>query len=102
MFPGRQHLRRHRAFLPLPQGWEGVVLDIEAPPEPVPGVDPEVEKLLRVLSPRVREMVEAHYGLGGRPGQTVGEVAERYGVSRQWASQVIHRGLRRMREVAGR
>ena len=45
-------------------------------------------------------MIEAYYGLGGGPAQTMEEMGESFGLSKQRVAQLLHRGLECMRQAA--
>jgi RNA polymerase sporulation-specific sigma factor len=56
----------------------------------------EAKKLVDLLSPLEREVIELRYGLGGGPGLTQREVAMRRNVSRPYISRVERRALDRL------
>ena len=64
----------------------------------VAGMAPSVAELLARLPEVERRVIEARYGLGGRPAQSLAEIAADLGLSRQRIGQIEHRALARMRD----
>jgi DNA-directed RNA polymerase sigma subunit (sigma70/sigma32) len=56
--------------------------------------------LLR-LEPRDQAVLAWRYGLGGQPEQTLNEIAQRLGLSRERVRQIEVSALARLREVRG-
>ena len=60
----------------------------------------ELEKALAQLDPRMRQVVEARFGLGGRSPQTLDELGTELHVTRERVRQLEMRALRQLRERA--
>jgi len=60
----------------------------------------ELEQALAQLEPRLRELLERRFGLGGRPVQTLEEIGRELGVTRERVRQLESRALRALRTVA--
>jgi RNA polymerase primary sigma factor len=54
-------------------------------------------KVLLLLSPRERGVLELRYGLDGKPPRTLDEVGRTYGVTRERIRQIENQGLKRLR-----
>jgi RNA polymerase primary sigma factor len=72
-------------------------------PDPLEHVDQNLlrdrlEKLLRCLDPRDREVIEMRYGLRDGKARTLKEVAEAFGITRERIRQIESRGLNKLRE----
>lgn len=55
-----------------------------------------IMNLLKVLAPRERDIVERHLGFYG-DRETFKEIGEFYGFTKERASQIYHKALRKMR-----
>ena len=60
-----------------------------------------LRRLLLRLEPRDQAVLAWRYGLGGQPEQTLAEIAERLGLSRERVRQIEVSALARLREVNG-
>jgi RNA polymerase primary sigma factor len=60
----------------------------------------EVERMLSVLSPREREIVELRYGLGDREVMTLEAVGKRLKLSRERVRQIEERAKQKLRLIA--
>jgi RNA polymerase primary sigma factor len=60
----------------------------------------EVAEALAKLEPRLRELLERRFGLGGKPVQTLEEIGQTLGVTRERVRQLEARALRELRAVA--
>jgi RNA polymerase primary sigma factor len=58
-------------------------------------------RALAALSDREREVLELRFGLRNAHGQTLQEISERFGVTRERIRQIEQRALERMRRVQG-
>jgi RNA polymerase primary sigma factor len=56
-----------------------------------------VAEALRCLAPRDRQAIELRFGLRGGRARTLGEVAERLGVTKERVRQIVARGLEKLR-----
>lgn len=59
--------------------------------------DGVIESALETLTPRQKDVIERRFGLNGKEEQTLDEVANAYGVTRERIRQVEYHGLRCMR-----
>ncbi len=80
-------------------------LEDETVEDPVEALDrgtlrTELERLLHVLPPRERRIVDWRFGLSDQPARTLEEIGGRIGLSRERVRQLVSRALRRMREHA--
>ena len=57
-----------------------------------------VEKSLHSLSSREAQVIELRFGIGGKPEQTLEQIAERYGLTRERIRQIEARALRKLRK----
>lgn len=64
-------------------------------------VHKELDRMLQVLSPREREILEWRFGLRGTSPATLQEIGERIGLSRERVRQLEVRALKRLREQEG-
>ena len=63
----------------------------------------QVHDLSRTLTDREREVVYQHYGLKGRPSQTLRQIGEALGISAERVHQIEARALEKLRDaVLGR
>lgn len=62
----------------------------------------EVREGLRILGPREAEVLEAYYGLGGKPPMTLEEIGEMCELTRERVRQIKERAIRRLRKAAQR
>ena len=62
----------------------------------------EVREGLKILAPREAEVVEAYYGLGGKPPMTLEEIGEMCDLTRERVRQIKERAIRRLRKAANR
>jgi RNA polymerase sigma factor (sigma-70 family) len=63
----------------------------------------QVRDLSRTLTDREREVVYRHYGLEGRPAQTLRQIGEALGISAERVHQIEARALEKLRDaVLGR
>ena len=60
----------------------------------------ELEQALEQLKPRMRHVLAARFGLAGRPPQTLEEVGNELGITRERVRQLESRALRELRAVA--
>jgi len=60
----------------------------------------ELEKILRVLDPRERRILEWRYSLKGEESLTLAQIGDRIGLSRERVRQLEARALRKLREQA--
>ncbi len=60
-----------------------------------------LRRLLLRLEPRDQAVLAWRYGLGGQPEQTLREIAQRLGISRERVRQIEVSALARLREVSG-
>jgi RNA polymerase primary sigma factor len=60
----------------------------------------ELEQALAQLDPRMRQVVESRFGLGGRPPKTLDELGVDLHVTRERVRQLEIRALRQLREAA--
>ncbi len=60
----------------------------------------ELEKLLKVLDEREREIIKHRYGLEGVEPKTLNEVGEMLGISRERVRQLENRALKKLRSLA--
>ena len=60
----------------------------------------EVEEALGQLDPRLREIVQRRFGLGGYHAQTFDEIGRSFGVTRERVRQLETRALRELRSTA--
>jgi RNA polymerase primary sigma factor len=60
----------------------------------------ELEQALTLLEPRLRELLERRYGLAGRRQQTLEEIGQAMGVTRERVRQLESRALRALRGLA--
>ncbi len=60
----------------------------------------ELDQALAQIEPRLRELLERRYGLGGRPQQTLEEIGRELGVTRERVRQLESRALRALRAIA--
>ncbi len=60
----------------------------------------EVERMLSVLTPREREVVELRYGLGGKDFMTLEAVGRKLKISRERVRQIEERAKQKLRLVA--
>jgi RNA polymerase sigma factor (sigma-70 family) len=109
----QSHLRNKIiAWRPLPQanlkGGDGNILDplnaasdegVEADERRRRAAE-EVPRLLPCLTPRLRKVLTLYFGLDDGTPHKLSEVAERFGITHQRASQLLARGLRRLRQEA--
>lgn len=78
----------------------------EAAEDPVETIDraelrEEIGRLLHLLDPRERRVVEWRFGLRHDPPATLAEIGERLGLSRERVRQINAGALARLREVGG-
>ncbi len=57
-----------------------------------------LRQLLSDLSPRERQVMELHYGLGEQPALEMAEIAALLGLSRERIRQIQHRALQKLRQ----
>jgi RNA polymerase primary sigma factor len=57
-----------------------------------------ISQLLRSLTPRDREVIELRFGLLGGDARSLGDIAQRFGVTRERIRQIEMRALRKFRE----
>jgi RNA polymerase primary sigma factor len=57
-----------------------------------------IAAVLLSLPPRDREVIELRFGLGGAPPHTLGEIATRFGVTRERVRQIESRALLKLRQ----
>ncbi len=74
--------------------------------DPVEGIDSvqvreEVGRLLEVLTPRERAILELRFGLKGDTASTLAEIGQRVGISRERVRQLECRALGRLRQQPG-
>jgi RNA polymerase primary sigma factor len=55
-------------------------------------------EVLRVLSPRDREVLELRFGLKDGRARTLDEISQHFGITRERIRQIEHRGLSRLRQ----
>ena len=60
----------------------------------------ELASALQALNPRMRHVVERRFGLDGEPPQTLEEVGQSLGITRERVRQLESRALRELRNVA--
>ncbi len=60
----------------------------------------ELERALDQLNPRMRHVVERRFGIDGQPPQTLEEVGNGLGITRERVRQLESRALRQLRAVA--
>jgi RNA polymerase primary sigma factor len=60
----------------------------------------ELEQALEQLEPRLRELIERRFGLGGHNSQTLDEIGKSLGVTRERVRQLETRALRELRTSA--
>ena len=58
--------------------------------------------VMRVLNPREREVVVSRFGLGGDDPQTLEEVGQTYGVSRERIRQIQKQAVEKLRHALQR
>jgi RNA polymerase sigma factor (sigma-70 family) len=64
------------------------------------GVKESIEEVLEKLTPREREVIERRFGLGGGPGpQTLEEVGQRFGVTKERVRQIETKALEKLRTM---
>jgi RNA polymerase sigma factor (sigma-70 family) len=67
------------------------------------GVKESIEEVLEKLTPREREVIERRFGLGGGPGpQTLEEVGQRFGVTKERVRQIETKALEKLRTMIDR
>jgi len=67
------------------------------------GVKESIEQVLEQLTPREREVIERRFGLGGGPGpQTLEEVGQRFGVTKERVRQIETKALEKLRTMIDR
>ncbi|MBN2582756.1 MAG: sigma-70 family RNA polymerase sigma factor [Planctomycetes bacterium] len=67
------------------------------------GVKESIEEVLEKLTPREREVIERRFGLGGGPGpQTLEEVGQRFGVTKERVRQIESKALEKLRHLIDR
>lgn len=96
-FPYKHLMGNHSTRRVRCGGWRELNPDLDAgPPHEFPDDTEEVfwARALKPLAARERELVEAVY----RGGETVADVARRWGVSRERGKQIHHRALERLRD----
>ena len=59
----------------------------------------QVQRVIGMLPERERYVIEHRFGLGGRPTQTLQEVGEALGVTRERARQIEEKALKRLKRV---
>lgn len=79
-----------------------LAIEDEAMADPARGATDEerrraVTEVLAGLPQRDREILERHYGLHGRPVETMEDIARSLGLTRQRINQIVDRSLRKMR-----
>jgi RNA polymerase primary sigma factor len=62
----------------------------------------ELERMMRRLDARDRNILEMRFGLNGEPERTLEEIGHTVGLSRQRVRQIIESSLRRIRRLNGR
>ena len=62
----------------------------------------EVGELLDLLNDREREIINSRFGLGGQKAETLGEVGEKFGVTRERVRQLQKVALNKLREALAR
>jgi RNA polymerase primary sigma factor len=62
----------------------------------------EVGELLDLLNHREREIINSRFGLGGQKPETLGEVGEKFGVTRERVRQLQKVALNKLREALAR
>jgi RNA polymerase primary sigma factor len=55
-------------------------------------------EVLRILSPRDREVLELRFGLKDGRARTLDEISQHFGITRERIRQIEHRGLSRLRQ----
>jgi RNA polymerase sigma factor (sigma-70 family) len=101
----RQRQHRERPLSEEQPGWETIA-------DPRPGLLGEerreqntrhaVKRLLATLSEREQRVISARFGLNGQPaGQSLSEIADGLGLSKERVRQIILQTLDKLREAAG-
>jgi RNA polymerase sigma factor (sigma-70 family) len=100
----RQAMTRHKVWRQAPAPYEDGDACAEVPDRPAadPHAREEAARLLEVLPPRLRELVEHRFGLGGGEELSAAELAGRMGVSVARINQLLGEAMRLLRESAAR
>jgi RNA polymerase primary sigma factor len=59
-----------------------------------------LKKVLSMLSPRERAVLELRYGLDGKPPRTLDEVGRTFNVTRERIRQIENQSLKKLRALA--
>ena len=59
-----------------------------------------LKKVLEILSPRERQVLELRYGLDGKPPRTLDEVGRTFNVTRERIRQIENQSLKKLQSLA--
>jgi len=60
----------------------------------------ELERLMKALSPRERNILNMYFGMNGETRMTLAEIGDRLGLTRERIRQIKERGLRKLRRYS--
>ena len=59
----------------------------------------EIKRVLKSLSPREAEVIEAYYGLNGETGDTIEEIGLKYDLTKERIRQIKERAVKRLQKA---